>query len=210
MIASRPVHARKMAARMQAQGHEVLFYENTDGGHAAAADHKQAAEMWALSFVYLKQKLMRAQWGHDERDVPTRSGGCLCGAVRYEVRGSLRPIVMCHCTQCRRMTGHLMAATAARHADFRLLTGGGLRWYASSHEARRGFCAHCGSTLFWQGVERDYISIAAGTLDDSSGLADGLSYFHRRQGVLLRDHRRHAAGHGWRHCRCRGPDAARG
>jgi prolyl oligopeptidase len=53
-----PVHARKMAARMEAQGHEVLFYENTDGGHAAAADHKQAAEMWALSFVYLKQKLM--------------------------------------------------------------------------------------------------------------------------------------------------------
>jgi prolyl oligopeptidase len=36
----------------------VLFYENTDGGHAAAADHRQAAEMWALSFVYLKQKLM--------------------------------------------------------------------------------------------------------------------------------------------------------
>jgi prolyl oligopeptidase len=53
-----PVHARKMAARMQAQGHEVLFYENTDGGHAGAADHRQAAEMWALSFVYLKQKLM--------------------------------------------------------------------------------------------------------------------------------------------------------
>lgn len=52
-----PVHARKMAARMQAQGHDVLFYENTDGGHSAAADHKQAAEMWALSFVYLKRKL---------------------------------------------------------------------------------------------------------------------------------------------------------
>ncbi|HUA90729.1 MAG TPA: prolyl oligopeptidase family serine peptidase, partial [Steroidobacteraceae bacterium] len=52
-----PVHARKMAARMEEQGHDVLFYENTDGGHAAAADHKQAAEMWALSFVYLRQKL---------------------------------------------------------------------------------------------------------------------------------------------------------
>jgi prolyl oligopeptidase len=52
-----PVHARKMAARMEEQGHEVLYYENTDGGHAAAADHKQAAEMWALSFVYLKRVL---------------------------------------------------------------------------------------------------------------------------------------------------------
>ena len=52
-----PVHARKMAAKMEAQGHEILFYENTDGGHAAAADHRQAAEMWALSYVYLAQKL---------------------------------------------------------------------------------------------------------------------------------------------------------
>ena len=52
-----PVHARKMAAKMIAQGHDVMFYENTDGGHAAAADHRQAAEMWALSFVYLKRVL---------------------------------------------------------------------------------------------------------------------------------------------------------
>ena len=55
-----PVHARKMAALMEAQGHDVLFHENTDGGHAAAADHRQAAQMWALSFVYLKQKLAGA------------------------------------------------------------------------------------------------------------------------------------------------------
>ena len=52
-----PVHARKMAAKMEAMGQDVLFYENTDGGHAAAADHRQAAEMWGLSFVYLAQKL---------------------------------------------------------------------------------------------------------------------------------------------------------
>jgi prolyl oligopeptidase len=58
-----PVHARKMAALMEAQGHDVLFYENTDGGHAAAADHKQAAEMWALSFVYLTQKLSAPKAG---------------------------------------------------------------------------------------------------------------------------------------------------
>jgi prolyl oligopeptidase len=52
-----PVHARKMAAKMQALGADVLFYENIDGGHAAAADHRQAAEMWGLSFVYLAEKL---------------------------------------------------------------------------------------------------------------------------------------------------------
>ena len=100
-----------------------------------------------------------------------RIGGCLCGAVRYEVRGALRPVVICHCGQCRRMTGHVMAATAARRADFRLLSDGELKWYAASAQARRGFCGRCGSTLFWEGVGRDYVSIAAGTLDDTRGLA---------------------------------------
>jgi prolyl oligopeptidase len=53
-----PVHARKMAAKMEAQGHEVLFYENTDGGHAAAANHAQQAEMNALSYAFFTQQLM--------------------------------------------------------------------------------------------------------------------------------------------------------
>jgi hypothetical protein len=121
----------------------------------------------------------------------TRTGGCLCGGVRYAVMGPLRSIVICHCTQCRRMTGHFMAATAARRADFRLLTRKGLRWYASSEAARRGFCARCGSTLFWQAAGREYISIAAGTLDDSSGLevaghifvADKGGYYEIEAGV---------------------------
>jgi hypothetical protein len=109
--------------------------------------------------------------------VPQHDGGCLCGAVRYRVCGPLRPVIMCHCSQCRRMTGHVMAATAARRSDFRLLAEQGLAWYASSQEARRGFCAHCGSTLFWDGAGRDYVSIAAGTLDDSRGLATAFHIF---------------------------------
>ena len=52
-----PVHARKMAAKMEALGQDVLFYENTEGGHSAAADHKQTAEMNALTYAYLAQKL---------------------------------------------------------------------------------------------------------------------------------------------------------
>jgi hypothetical protein len=103
--------------------------------------------------------------------IGTHSGGCLCGAVRYEVAGPLRPVVLCHCTQCRRSTGHFMAATAARQRDFRLTSEAELRWYASSDSARRGFCGRCGSTLFWQANGRDYISIAAGTLDGATGLA---------------------------------------
>jgi hypothetical protein len=106
----------------------------------------------------------------DQTSRREHDGGCLCGGVRYRVTGPLRPVVMCHCTQCRRMTGHVMAATAARRTDFRFLREDGLRWYRSSAEARRGFCGLCGSTLFWDGVGRGHISIAAGTLDETRGL----------------------------------------
>jgi hypothetical protein len=105
------------------------------------------------------------------------AGGCLCGAVRYLVAGPLRAVVFCHCTQCRRNTGHFMAATAARHADFRLTREAQLRWYESSDAAARGFCARCGSTLFWQAKGRDTISIAAGTLDGATGL-DAACHIH--------------------------------
>ena len=52
-----PAHARKMVARMQAQGHEVLYYENIEGGHGGAADNEQRAHLLAMEFAYLWQQL---------------------------------------------------------------------------------------------------------------------------------------------------------
>ncbi|MBL9137755.1 MAG: hypothetical protein JNK85_17920 [Verrucomicrobiales bacterium] len=49
--------ARKMVARMKAQGHDVLYYENIEGGHGAASNHPQRAFMSALSFTYLESQL---------------------------------------------------------------------------------------------------------------------------------------------------------
>jgi prolyl oligopeptidase len=54
-----PGHARKMAARMLAQGHEVVYYENIEGGHGGAADNAQRADMQALEFAYLWKRLAR-------------------------------------------------------------------------------------------------------------------------------------------------------
>jgi hypothetical protein len=103
---------------------------------------------------------------------PVRAtGGCLCGAVRYEVTGALRDVVLCHCAMCRRTHGHIGAYTATPKAALRLVEARGLKWYASSPIARRGFCDACGSTLFWEAAARDYISVAAGTLDVPTGLA---------------------------------------
>jgi hypothetical protein len=65
------------------------------------------------------------------------------------------------------------AATAARREHLRLVEERGLRWIASpesSREARRGFCAECGSSLFWEAGGSETVSIAAGTLDAPTGL----------------------------------------
>ena len=54
-----PGHARKMAARMAEQGHDLLYYENIEGGHGGAADNRQRADMMALEFAFLWQQLGR-------------------------------------------------------------------------------------------------------------------------------------------------------
>lgn len=110
-------------------------------------------------------------------DARLRTGSCLCAAVSFEVSGPLRPVVACHCTQCRKTSGHFVAATSAPLAALRLVEDGGLAWYRSSAVARRGFCAICGASLFWQRDDDDRISIMAGTLDRPTGLAIGHHIF---------------------------------
>jgi len=52
-----PGHARKMVAKMEAQGHDVLYYENTEGGHGGAANNKEEAFQSALTYTFLWKKL---------------------------------------------------------------------------------------------------------------------------------------------------------
>mgnify|MGYP001204868345 CR=1 FL=1 len=99
------------------------------------------------------------------------TGSCLCGGVAFEVTGPMRPVIACHCTQCRKSTGHYFASTAAPAAMVRFLSEETLSWYRSSPEAERGFCARCGSSLFWRRVGSDTLSILAGAIDGATGLA---------------------------------------
>ena len=92
-------------------------------------------------------------------------GGCLCGAVRYRIAGALRGVIACHCSQCRRTSGHYAAMTSAPSGKVTLTSSAALRWYRSSDNAERGFCGVCGSNLFWKLAGRDDLSITAGTLD---------------------------------------------
>lgn len=98
-------------------------------------------------------------------------GGCDCRAVRYRIRGPMRGVVNCHCSQCRRLHGHFGAYTAIDRTQFELTVDNGLRWYRSSPSVRRGFCSQCGSSLFWDRESLPGISIAAGTLDQPTGLS---------------------------------------
>ena len=98
------------------------------------------------------------------------TGGCLCGAVRYEVAGRLRDIIACHCGQCRRQHGNYGAYSEAALADLSIHDNGALAWYESSAKARRGFCRHCGSALFWHRSGAPRMAIAAGSLDQPTGL----------------------------------------
>lgn len=110
-----------------------------------------------------------------DRD-PRARGGCLCGAVRYEVRGPLRDVVDCHCSRCRRTHGHVGAYSEAASAELELIDDRGMRWYVAD-ERERGFCAECGASLFWRRSGSDRTSIAAGTLDEPTGLRT-VSHIH--------------------------------
>ena len=104
-------------------------------------------------------------------------GRCECGAVAFEVENVRDTVTVCHCSQCRRTSGHLWASTHAPFDQLTFLNDEGLRWYASSDHAKRGFCTHCGSSLFYRMNDEEGIAIAAGCLDDDSGLTVGKHIF---------------------------------
>ena len=97
------------------------------------------------------------------------TGSCLCGGVKYRIAGALRPVIACHCTQCRKTSGHYVAATQCEASDM-TLESETLIWFKSSDTAERGFCGRCGSNLFWRRFGNENISVWAGTIDGDTGL----------------------------------------
>lgn len=104
------------------------------------------------------------------------TGSCLCGAVRFAVRGPLRPIVVCHCLMCQR-SGSTASVTAACHPEHLAILAGRPKWFRSSPSSRRGFCARCGSLLFWEAADGSRVAISAGSLDQPTGLRIGEHIF---------------------------------
>lgn len=105
--------------------------------------------------------------------MPTGSGytgACLCGGVRYSVKGALSALVACHCSQCARTSGHHAVMACCADADLEITASDTLRWYASSATVKRGFCVQCGGNLFWKDASSDVTYVTAGTLDRPTAL----------------------------------------
>ena len=93
-------------------------------------------------------------------------GGCLCGALRYEATVTKSENWYCHCRMCQKATGSVVSTSAIiKKSQLRMLKGTA-KFYQSSADIERGFCANCGSPMFFRPIREDWISILSGTLDD--------------------------------------------
>ena len=106
-----------------------------------------------------------------------KTGSCLCGGVTYELDEPLRDSVACHCSQCRKTSGHYWSATQVPNARFRITRDETLQWYRSSQDARRGFCNRCGASLFWQQDRQAATSVGSGTIDGATGIGTARHIF---------------------------------
>ena len=106
------------------------------------------------------------------------SGSCLCGEVTYSIKGVPQGPSVCHCSQCRRQSGHVWASAYVPVDDINIQ--GNPRWHASSETAKRGFCPTCGSFLFWKANDEDTVSLSLGSVDGASGL-------HLEKHIFARD-----------------------
>lgn len=113
------------------------------------------------------------------------TGSCLCGAVTFEVDGELPGPDGCHCTECRKWSGHFLAGTDVPRSALRVQGKAHVTWYHSSGKVRRGFCSVCGSSLFFDPLDRDkndWTGIAMGAFDTPTDTRLRLHIFTAEKG----------------------------
>ena len=98
------------------------------------------------------------------------AGGCFCGKVSYSAAQASLSLIECHCSQCRKQAGHRYATTATTSRGLEIEGADGLTWFRASSDAERGFCAACGSHLFWRSLDDDKMAILAASIDDTSDM----------------------------------------
>ena len=109
-------------------------------------------------------------------------GSCLCGAVNFEVVGDLPAPDACHCSMCRRQSGHFWASTDVPRAALTVKGEESLTWFQASEKVRRGFCSVCGSYLFWDPIGHARTAVAMGAFDRPTGTKLGKHIFTADKG----------------------------
>src|SRR4026209_626194 len=89
-------------------------------------------------------------------------GSFLCGAVKFVVEGELKPPDACHCTQCRKTSGHYWVSTDVPRKALKVEGEFNVAWFRSSEQVQRGCCSTCGASLFWDAIGQERISVAMG------------------------------------------------
>ena len=96
----------------------------------------------------------------------TYHGSCECGSIQFTAQGPLRSVNTCHCTQCRKSSGHFGAFIRIETEKLDVTPSDDLTWFSSTDRAKKAFCKQCGSSLFWVLEGRDNWSVMAGAFDD--------------------------------------------
>jgi hypothetical protein len=115
---------------------------------------------------------------------PVFEGGCLCGAVRWRVTGEPLYAYHCHCRMCQRQSGAAFLTGMTFPFSAVKWVKGEPRLFQSSENAKRGFCAQCGSWVSWQWLE-DKISMTAGSFDHADGIHPDYHVFTESQAPWL-------------------------
>ncbi|MFZ5963485.1 GFA family protein [Thalassococcus sp. BH17M4-6] len=95
-------------------------------------------------------------------------GSCACGQITFAVTGAVQGPSVCHCTSCRKMSGHAWSSAFA--PTDAIAIDGPVRWFEATSTAKRGLCPTCGSFLFWKAHDEDTMSFALGAIDGPTGL----------------------------------------
>lgn len=106
----------------------------------------------------------------------TYSGGCQCGAVRYELLRKPDGAHICHCRMCQKAFGNFFASLTGVPRDKFKLTRGDVAYFYSSVEIRRGFCRDCGTPLTFEDLTEDRVSVSIGSLDRHSDFKPEAQY----------------------------------
>lgn len=114
-----------------------------------------------------------------------RTGGCQCGAVRYACDAEPLALYVCHCTECRRQSASAFGMSLTMPAGTMRVTKGTPNFWTrhanSGRRVRCAFCPACGSRLWHEALDSDYLSIKAGSLDEPVDMAQAIHIWTARK-----------------------------